>query len=130
MLWLMAKFSGQSGRWGPWILLVDFEFYMAVLGIGMGPIGLGAPLRFKTLDSQPEKSNMGPGSINFHHCPTFQKSGDDSLLSYLPCFRPGDLRKRFSTFLGRDQKDARRKVMQIRGGITSRSASFVLFVPI
>ena len=39
--------------------LVDFEFYMAVLGIGRGPIGLVAPLGFKTLDSQPEKSNMG-----------------------------------------------------------------------
>ena len=38
--------------------LVDFEFYMAVLGVGMGPFGLGAPLRLETLDSQPEKSNM------------------------------------------------------------------------
>ena len=46
--------------------LVDFEFYMAVLGVGMGPIGLGAPLRFKTLDSQPEKSNMGPVSTDVH----------------------------------------------------------------
>ena len=46
--------------------LVDFEFYMAVLGVEMGPIGLGAPLRSKTLDSQPEKSNMGPVSINVH----------------------------------------------------------------
>ena len=46
--------------------LVDFEFYMAVLGVGMGPIGLVAPLRFKTLDSQPEKSNMGPVSTIFH----------------------------------------------------------------
>ena len=32
----------------------------------MGPIGLGTPLRFKTFDSQPEKSNMGPVSPNFH----------------------------------------------------------------
>ena len=46
--------------------LVDFEFYMAVLGVGMGPIGLVAPLRFKTLDSQSEKSNIGPASINVH----------------------------------------------------------------
>ena len=46
--------------------LVDFKLYMAVLGVRMGPIGLGAPLRFKTLDSQPEKSNMGPVSIDVH----------------------------------------------------------------
>ena len=46
--------------------LIDFEFYMAVLGVGRGPIGLGAPLRFKTLDSQPDKSNMGPDSTKFH----------------------------------------------------------------
>ena len=45
---------------------LDFEFYMAVLGVGRGPIGLVAPSRFKTLDSQPEKSNMGPVSIKFH----------------------------------------------------------------
>ena len=46
--------------------LVDFEFYMAVLGVGRGPIGLVAPLRFKMIDSQPEKSNMRPVSIVFH----------------------------------------------------------------
>ena len=46
--------------------LVDFESYMAVLGVGMGPIGFGAPLGVKTLDSQPEKSNMGPVSNNVH----------------------------------------------------------------
>ena len=51
--------------------LVDFEFYMAVLGVGMCPIGLVAPLRFKTLDSQPEKSNMGPVSIDFHESRIF-----------------------------------------------------------
>ena len=32
---------------------------MAVLGVGSGPIGLVAALRFKTFDSQPGKSNMG-----------------------------------------------------------------------
>ena len=46
--------------------LVDFEFYMAVLGVRMGPIGLVAPLGFKTLDSQLEKSNMGPVSTDVH----------------------------------------------------------------
>ena len=63
---LMAKFSGQLGRLGLFDFLVDFEFYMAVLGVGRGPIGLVAPLRFNLLDSQPEKSNMGPVSIDFH----------------------------------------------------------------
>ena len=62
----MAKFSGQLGRWGPLDFLVDFEFYMAALGVGRGPIGLVAPLGFKTLDSQLEKSNMGPVSTDFH----------------------------------------------------------------
>ena len=51
---------------GVHVFLVDFKFYMGVLGVGMVPIGLGAPLGFKTLDSQPEKSNMGPVSTMFH----------------------------------------------------------------
>ena len=46
--------------------LLDFDFYMAVLGVRSGPIGFIAPLRFKTLDSQPEKSNMGPVQNDFH----------------------------------------------------------------
>ena len=46
--------------------LVDFEFSMAVLGVGRVPIGLVTPLRFKWLDSQPDSSNMGPVSIDFH----------------------------------------------------------------
>ena len=46
--------------------LLDFEFYKAVLGVGMRPIRLMAPLRFKTLDSQPEKSNMGPVSTHLY----------------------------------------------------------------
>ena len=52
--------------------LIDFEFYMAVLGVGRGPIGLVAPLRFKTLESQPDSSNMGPVSIDF---PDFGQMG-------------------------------------------------------
>ena len=46
--------------------LVDFEFYMAVLGVGMCPIGLVAPLGFKTLHSQPEKSILDPVLTNAH----------------------------------------------------------------
>ena len=79
--------------------LVDFEYYMAVLGVGRGPIGLVAPLRFKTLDSQPDKSSMGPVYIDFHDFTTFQTSGADSLARYLPCFRPGALRKQFPSVL-------------------------------
>ena len=48
------------------VFLVDFEFSMAVLGVGRVPIGLVAPLRFKWLDSQPDSSNMGPVSTDFH----------------------------------------------------------------
>ena len=46
--------------------LVDFEFFMAFLGVLRGPTGLVAPLRFKMLDSQPEKSIMGPVLTDFH----------------------------------------------------------------
>ena len=45
--------------------LADFQFCMAVLGVGRGPIGLVAALRFKTLDSQPDSSNMGPVPTDF-----------------------------------------------------------------
>ena len=50
------------------------------------------------LDSQLEKSNMGPVSIDFHDSRIFQKSGDDSLARHLSCFRPGAPKKRFSSF--------------------------------
>ena len=46
--------------------LADFEFYIAVLGVPSGPIGLVAALGFKILDSQPDSSNMGPVSNDFH----------------------------------------------------------------
>ena len=41
-----------------------------------------------------------------------------------------ELPKMIFELFDKDQKDARRKVMQIRGGITSRSALFDLFMPI
>ena len=44
---------------------LDFEFSAVVLGVQRGLIGFGAALRFKTLESQPGKSNMGPVSIIF-----------------------------------------------------------------
>ena len=53
--------------------LADFEFYIAVLGIPSGPIGFVAALGFKILDSQPEKSNMGPVWTDFHDFEHFQK---------------------------------------------------------
>ena len=41
-------------------VLLDFDFGMAALGgPPSGSIGLVAPSRFKTLDCQPEESNMG-----------------------------------------------------------------------
>ena len=110
--------------------LVDFEFSMAVLGVGRVPIGLVTPLRFKWLDSQPDSSNMGPVPTDFHEICDFQKSRHGFLTWYLSCFRPGCFQKCNFDVFGRNQKDARQKVMQIRGGITSRSAFFDLFVSI
>ena len=46
--------------------LLDFEFYMAVLGVPSGPIEFAAPLGFKMLDSQSDSSNIGPVSTDVH----------------------------------------------------------------
>ena len=78
--------------------LADFVFYMAVLGVPSGPIGLVAPLRFKTLDSQPEKSNMGPFWIDFHDFREFENNCYGFLSRYLPHFRSVGLEFRFSSF--------------------------------
>ena len=110
--------------------LVDFASYIAVFGIGMGPIGLVAPLRFKWLDSQPDSSNMGPVSTDVHEFCDFLKSWGGFLTRYLSCFRPGCSAIHMFQVFGRDQKEPRRKVMQIRGGITSGSAFFDCFRPI
>ena len=83
---------------GSWIFLVDFEFYLAVLGLPSGPIGFVAPLGFKILDSQPEKSNMGPVPTDFHDFLIFQKSQDGFLTWYLSCFRAGASKFAFSGF--------------------------------
>ena len=58
--------SGQIGPVGSWDLLVDVEFERAVSGVGRCLIGLVAPWRFKMLDSQAVKSNMGPVPTNFY----------------------------------------------------------------
>ena len=110
--------------------LVDFEFSMADLGVGRVPIGLVAPLRFKMLDSQPDSSNMGQVSIDFHEFCDFLNSWGSFLTRYLSCFRSGCFTIHIFQVFGRNQKDARRKVMQIRGGITSGSALFDPFVAI
>ena len=103
---------------------------MAVLGFRRGPIGFIAPLSFKWLDSQPDKSNMGPVPIDFHDFLTFQKSQDGSLTRYFIVFSGRGFQIRIFEVFGRNQKEPRRKVMQIRGGITSRSAFFAHFVTI
>ena len=77
---------------------------MVVLRVGRGPIGLVAPLRFKLLDSQTEKSNMGPVSIDFHDFLISQKSQDDNLARYLSCFRAGAFKSTFSSVLVGTQK--------------------------
>ena len=95
----MAKFSEQWGRLGPLDFLADFEFYMAVWGVSSGPIGFVAASRVKWLDSQPEKSNMGPGWTDFHDFEHFQESGRGFLARYLPCFRSGAPKTGFASFL-------------------------------
>ena len=110
--------------------LFDFEFYMAVLGVRSGPIGLVAPLRFKIFDSQPDSLNMSPVPIDFHDFRLFQKSCHVFLTLYLSCVRPGCFQTRIFEVFGQNQKVAPRTVMQIRGGITSGSALFDLFMPI
>ena len=78
--------------------LADFEFYMAVLGFRRGPIEFIAPLSLKWLDSQPEKSNMGPVPTDFYESLTFQKRQGGFLTLYLPCFRAGASEFAFSRF--------------------------------
>ena len=111
-------------------VLVDFEFSIAVLGVGRVPIGLVAPLRFKILDSQPDSLSMDPVSTDFHAIYDFLKSWGGVLTRYLSCFWPGCFTIHISQVFGRDQKEPRRKVTQIRGGITSGSAFFDCFRPI
>ena len=123
-IFMMLDISRKVG------FLVDFEFSMAVLGVGRVPIGLVAPLRFKWLDSQPDSSNMGPVSTDFHEFCDFLKSWGGFLTRYLSCFRPGCFTIHIFQVFGRDQKEPRRKVTQIRGGITSGSAFFDCFRPI
>ena len=53
------------GSVGSWDVFVAFEFCMASLEVGSGPIGFVAPSRFKTLDSQLVKSNMCPVATKF-----------------------------------------------------------------
>ena len=90
--------------------LPDFEFSMAVLGVGRVPIGLVAPLRFKWLDSQPDSSNMGPVPTDFHDFLTFQKSQDGFLTRYLSCFRAGASKFAFSRFSVETKKNRDEKL--------------------
>ena len=76
--------------------LPHLDFYMAVLGVGSGPIGLVAPLRFKTLDSQLDTSNMDPFQTDVHDFEHFPNSYGGFLTRYLSCFRPGRSQNRFS----------------------------------
>ena len=72
--------------------LLDFEFCMAVLGFGIGSIGLVAPLRIKRPDFQPEKSNMGPVSTDFHEFYDFPKRCRGFLARYFFDDFPGSAR--------------------------------------
>ena len=74
MIRLMAKFSGQWGRWGPLDFWSILNFLWQFLEVGRGLIGFIAPLSFKWLDSQPDSSNMGPVPTDFHYLCDFQRS--------------------------------------------------------
>ena len=71
---------------------------MVVWGVGRDPIGFVAPLRFKPLDSQPEKSNMGPVSTNVHDFELFRKVVEASWPSICRVFGPVDLKTYFGGF--------------------------------
>ena len=103
---------------------------MSVFGVRRSPVGFAAPWRLKMLDSQPGKSNMGPVSDDVHDFRLFQGSCHGFLTRHLSCFRPGCFQTHIYQDFGRNQKDARRKVMQNRGSITSRHAFFAHFVTI
>ena len=90
--------------------LADFEFDIAGLRIRRGPIGFIAPLSFKWLDSQPEKSNMGPVPTDFHDVLTFLKSQDGFLTWYLSCFRSGASKFTFSRFSVETKKNRDEKL--------------------
>ena len=93
--------------------------FCKVLGLPSGPIGFVAPLGFKILDSQPEKSNMGPVPTDFYDFLTFQKSQDGFVTRYLSCFRAGAskfvfLRFSVGTKKNRDEKLCRFVVVSCR----------------
>ena len=101
-------------------VLVDFEFSMAILGVGRVLIGLVAPWRFKWLDSQPDSSNMGPVSTDFHEFCDFLKSWGGFLTGMYRVFGPGASEFTFSRFSvgtkkNRDEKLRRFVVVSPRG---------------
>ena len=86
---------------------------MAVWGVPCGPMSLVAALRFKTTDSQPDSSNMGPVSIDFLEFCDFQKSCHGFLTRYLSCFRPNRPKVGFSSFLVETKKMLDEKLRRI-----------------
>jgi len=99
--------------------LPDFEFYMAVFGVPSGPMALVAALRFKTTDSQPGSSNMGPVPTDVYDFRFFQKSCHGFLACYLSCFRSnrpkvGSFRLWVGTTKMRDEKLCRFVVVSPR----------------
>ena len=67
---------------------------------------------------------MGPVPTDFHELYDFYKNCHGFLTRYRSFFRPGFFQIHIFEVLGRDQKDARRKVMDIRAGITTGNAFF------
>ena len=88
---------------------------MAVLEVRRGAIGFLAPLapfRFRILDSQPEKSNMGPVPTDVHDFRLFQKSYHGFLTRYLLCFRPNRPTVGFWSFSAGTKKMRHEKLLR------------------
>ena len=101
-------------------IFAQFWILYGSLGVPSGPIRLVAALRFKILDSQPDSSNMGPVSIDFHEIWDFLKSWGGFLTCIYRVFGPGASQFTFSRFpvgtkKNRDEKLRRFVVVSPRG---------------
>ena len=66
-------FPYPESQWCPLDLSSILNLLWQFFGVRRDHIGLVAPCRFKILDSQPEKSDMGPVSIDSDDFGHFQK---------------------------------------------------------
>ena len=116
--------------WIHWIFLADFEFYMAVFGVPEGSHWIQSTFKFQMAWCSARFVEYGSSSDRCSWFSGFsEKSGRLPDTVFVVFSGRGFQISIFEVF-GRNQKEPRRKVMQIRGGIISRSAFFGRFVPI